>query len=263
MVKAIISASWKEELMYKVNIISQIIFGSVPLLINIFLWKSIFFYRNGHSIGNYDYNNIVSYFILVYFIQQMTESRSLSVELGDDIQSGNLNSQLLKPISFVKMKFLYFFSKKISFSLLRLIPVILFFIISRLKLEINSRNLLLFIVAFIMAIIIQFIMGFILGVITFWFEENTAILDFFRNIALLLSGAIVPLSFFPNLFFRIVSFLPFQLTLYFPIEILLNNLDLMAIRNGLLLQLLWVIIIGVLAIFLWRKGRKKYSGYSM
>lgn len=52
--KAIIAASWKEEWMYRLNIISQILFGSVPILINFLLWKSIFFYRNGHSIGNYD-----------------------------------------------------------------------------------------------------------------------------------------------------------------------------------------------------------------
>jgi ABC-2 type transport system permease protein len=114
-----------------------------------------------------------------------------------------------------------------------------------------------------MAITIQFIIGFILGIINFWFEENTAILDFYRNIALLLSGAVFPLSFLPDTFFMIVSLLPFQLTLYFPIEILLNNLYPMEIRKGLLLQVFWVLILGIFTIFLWKKGRKKYSGYNM
>jgi len=80
---------------------------------------------------------------------------------------------------------------------------------------------------------------------------------------LLLSGAIIPLEFFSDTFFKIITLLPFQLTLYFPIEILLNNQEPLVIRNGLLLQLLWVLILGMFAIYLWEKGRKKYSGYNM
>ena len=65
-------------------------------------------------------------------------------------------------------------------------------------------------------------------------------------VVLLLSGAIIPLQFFPEIFRSFVDKLPFQAIYHIPLEILLND----ELSNGKILVLLGVQIIWIIVTYL-------------
>ena len=75
----------------------------------------------------------------------------------------------------------------------------------------------------------------------------------------LFSGQFVPLTLMPPLIQSIARFLPFQLTKYFLIELILGRLSPSDIVQGYLMGVFWLVV--SLLLFRWarRNGVKKFS----
>lgn len=73
----------------------------------------------------------------------------------------------------------------------------------------------------------------------------------------LLSGAFIPLWFFPTALADISSFLPFRLIFFTPISIYLEKISGVEAGGLIAQQLLWIIALLVVEKILWRKGIRK------
>ncbi|MFJ4784941.1 ABC transporter permease [Streptomyces sp. NPDC088794] len=91
----------------------------------------------------------------------------------------------------------------------------------------------------------------------FWTLRNDAaimILIFAQN---LLSGVYAPLWFFPDWFLTLSAFLPFQATLSVPLSLYVGRIPLSDAGAQLALQAAWVVILGLLTRFLWRRAARR------
>lgn len=70
---------------------------------------------------------------------------------------------------------------------------------------------------------------------------------------MLVSGAMIPLTFFPEIVQKLFNFLPFSSIIYTPSMIYLNKLSYVEIAKSLGLQLIWVVILMVLSKIMWNK----------
>jgi ABC-2 type transport system permease protein len=72
-------------------------------------------------------------------------------------------------------------------------------------------------------------------------------------IVLLFSGATIPLAFFPEGLRRVVDFLPFRAVYDSPLTILLGGTQITEdVMNTLLIQLIWVVILGIFSRGFWK-----------
>lgn len=75
----------------------------------------------------------------------------------------------------------------------------------------------------------------------------------------LLSGALIPITFFPIILQNIINFFPFSSLIYTPTMIYLGKLTGMELLKALSLQVVWIIILSALAKFMWKMGIKRYE----
>jgi ABC-2 type transport system permease protein len=113
------------------------------------------------------------------------------------------------------------------------------------------------------AMILGFLVGFLLSAaitsLAFWTTRVYSIHEFYYALMLLFSGQFVPLTLMPKLIQDIAQFLPFQLLIYFPIQLILGNLSSAQIVQGYMTGFVWLIISILAFNWIWRNGVKQYS----
>ena len=114
-------------------------------------------------------------------------------------------------------------------------------------------NLLFFAVSVVMAVSINYSIDFIVGTICLYTESIWGINIMKQVIVLLLSGATVPIAFFPDKLKTVVYYLPFQSIYNTPLTILLDNdPGINSIVNILGVQLIWCVAMMILSKLFWK-----------
>ena len=75
----------------------------------------------------------------------------------------------------------------------------------------------------------------------------------------LLSGLLIPMSFFPDRIQRVLAWLPFEHIAYTPLQIYLGKLDRAATLRVLEIQWFWVVALLVLAHIWWDRASRKIT----
>ena len=77
---------------------------------------------------------------------------------------------------------------------------------------------------------------------------------------LLLGGAMLPLSLFPDRVQEFLHWLPFVYLFEFPTLVVLGKVDFTQWCIGIGTCLLWCLVIGTLSVPVWRRGDLRYTG---
>ncbi len=96
-----------------------------------------------------------------------------------------------------------------------------------------------------------------MNAIAFWTLETFAIQLIVRWISDLLSGQIIPLSFFPGVLGRIVFALPFSAIYSTPLLIYIGVISPTQWAGALGIQALWLIALGTLSLFVWNAATRR------
>jgi ABC-2 type transport system permease protein len=97
------------------------------------------------------------------------------------------------------------------------------------------------------------------AMVAFWWLEIWGILFLKRMIISFLAGTFLPLTLLPAQIAHIFTALPFQYMVFFPIQVAQGKIAPADIRNGIILQLLWIVVFTVIGGIIWRRGMKQYS----
>ena len=119
--------------------------------------------------------------------------------------------------------------------------------------NINLASILIFLISIILGCLINIYYSYIFGLLSFKFYNIWGISQIARAIIMLVSGAMIPLTFFPEIIQKLFNFLPFSSIIYTPAMIYLNKLSYAQIAKSLGLQLIWVVILMVLSKIMWNK----------
>lgn len=247
----------QETIQYRTKVLINILVGFIPVFIQIFLWLAIYASVEFKDIDGLSFRDMVSYLILALIVNNYLSSGSADRMIGDDIKEGTLSRYLLKPIN----NFWYYLSSKLGGSLFYLFCIFtpVFIIIVTLFYSYKTFFVItLSLIALFQAYLLYFIFNYIIGLITFWMT-NISSLFYIKDMFLgFIAGKVLPLNFFPEGFIKISNYLPFQYMVYFPINAFLNT-DPQVILNGLFVQIIWIVILGIVAVILWKFGIRKYS----
>jgi ABC-2 type transport system permease protein len=71
-------------------------------------------------------------------------------------------------------------------------------------------------------------------------------------------GAIIPLSFFPQILQKIFMLLPFPFLIYLPMRIYLGKIPVSQVHPELLKEGGWILGFALLNVLIWRKGIRQY-----
>ena len=114
-------------------------------------------------------------------------------------------------------------------------------------------NILFFVLSFGFSILINLSLSFVLGMVTFITTNMWGILQIYQAVFRLLSGALIPLSFFPPVFEKILTYLPFSSLVSAPANILLGVMNIEETLKVLVVQFVWLILLFLLTNVVWKK----------
>ncbi len=240
---------------FRFNFLFSIVSNLVFITIIYFLWGSI--YSSGaKSLNGMTFNQVFVYLSLASTIFTMFTTY---VEWGmsREVIEGSIVMHLVKPVDLQ----LYKLCESLGAVLLKLITitlpsVLLIIFIFRPDMPIGI-NLLFFPIAIIFSYLIAFNIDFLVGLLCFYNESTWGMSSAKDSIVLLLSGAVIPISFFPEPLKTIVSFLPFQAIYNIPLNTLVSNKMMVSdYLNNLLVQLVWIAVLFIINRLFYRKAIK-------
>ncbi|AGF54126.1 MULTISPECIES: ABC transporter permease [Clostridium] len=249
--------SFKVQSMYKANIVFSIARAFIFLAVQIALWNAL--YMSGANIEFYSLNEMLTYQILSAIIASFLTGMAPMSIVQNDINTGMIVNYLKLPCSYKLQVFMTNLGGNLFAFLFVSIPMLLLSnIYTRIMLPASIGAFVYSVLALAFSIGVYFELYYMFGLISFWFMDryNTVGL-LLTNVIRILSGAIIPLTFFPSWLYKIVTVLPMRLGFDFPISIYLGRIGMLETATGFLLQILWIVILwGVNKIF-FNLGLKK------
>ena len=182
--------------------------------------------------------------------------------MSRDIQSGTIILKLLKPISFRSYSFWSYLGRNVTTFFLTFLPTFIIISIVTHGAIALGVNLIFFVVSAAMALVLNFSVDMIVSTVCLYTESTWGINMVKECVVLLLSGASIPLAFFPAPLKAVVSCLPFRCIYDTPLNILLQKSGYTAGRDiviQLLLQFAWCVALALAGSLFWRVSLKKIT----
>lgn len=95
--------------------------------------------------------------------------------------------------------------------------------------------------------------------VCFWYTTNESTIRIYFFLQALLTGALIPLWFFPPWFGAMSSWLPFQGIYHIPLSVYVGRLPLATAPRDLVVELCWAVLLGLAARAMWRAAGRRVS----
>ena len=210
------------------------------------------FYRVNPSGFPMEFSQTITYIwlneaFLVLFSGLLTAS-----EITDAIESGSIAYELIRPMDLYGRWVSQFIASRLAGVGLRCVPILIVaFIVPepyRLSLPSNIESFILFLLTTVLAVGVIATLSMLIYVTVFYTLSFRGTRLVFGNIIIFLSGALIPLPFFPESIRAVIELLPFAAMHNIPFRIYSGNIVGAGALRGILLQIFWLIA-------LWITGR--------
>ena len=258
---SITRAGIMESLHFRLGIFVTLFANLIYLVLVYYLWKAIYDSSGTDVVNGMTFTDTMIYLILATALFNFLEM-FVVWDMSRSIQSGKIILDLLKPMRFREYTFWSYSGSHVVLFALTFIPTFIVVLIVTHGAIPMGLNLLWFAVATVLALIVNFSMEMIVATICLYTESTWGINIVKETIVLLLSGASIPLAFFPEALRQVVQYLPFRAVYDIPLTILLEKNDTNTI-SGLLpmfgLQLAWALILTLAGTLFWNYSVRKIT----
>jgi ABC-2 type transport system permease protein len=198
--------------------------------------------------------------MLLLICDQLTSNIIIHI-FAYKIQDGSLSGELIKPIHPLLNSTLVNDVAFKTLNMMWLIPIwlVLAVIFKPDFSAVTVSGILFAIPALVLGYAVNFLLSGTIVSLAFWTTRVFSIHEFYYALILLFAGQFVPLKLMPELIQAIARFLPFQLLMYLPIQMIQGNLTMAEILQGYITGAIWFITALTLFRVAWRRGIKRYS----
>ena len=250
---------FKEAIAYRFHFYANLITSPLQLLIYYFLWKAIFSYSGQDVISGFTFSAMIGYYAINMIVGFFTCS-DVDSWIEGAIREGHLMNNLLKPFKIIYLYFFHVLGVNSLSIILEIIPLFLFAVIA-FDVKISSLFYLIsFVISMILALLLNFLISYLVGMTAFWFNRINGIRRVKRTVVVFLSGGMIPLTFFPEIFQKVFSYLPFQYIRFIPINVYLGKYEYAKVFALIGIQILWILGLYLFAELIWNKAFKKFAG---
>lgn len=253
---ALSKAGIQENFFFRAGIFINIAGNIVYMIVMSFLWKAIFASNGGAPMNGMTYEDTLIYLSMGGAIFSSLEV-FLVWKMGREIQTGEFSLHFTKPLDFYFRELFYCFGNVLIQILTTMLPTfILLGFLTNWYVPIGV-NLIFFMISFFFSLLLNFTIDFIVGTLCLYTQSFWGINIMKEVTVMVMSGAIVPLAFFPDTFRKIASFLPFQAIYNLPLRILISRTNnVTEYLQSIAIQALWFLALLVVARLFFRRSAK-------
>jgi ABC-2 type transport system permease protein len=252
----LVRAGLLETLQWRASIFISFIGNIIYLVIIYNLWQSIYASSPYDTVNGMTFTDTMLYLVLAMTIFNMLNTFVVWM-MSNEIRDGSMILNLIKPMEYRMFTFFNVLGGDVTTLFMIFVPTfVIISIITNLAVPFGM-NLLWFVPALILARMISFYLDFFVGTICIYTESTWGIDMAKEVLVLLMSGAVIPLVFFPDWLRTVAEFLPFQAIYNIPLQILMGRVVTAGEILPLLgIQLLWVGVLNIVSGLFWRKSIK-------
>ncbi len=245
----------KEYLVYPSVVWAKLFSKIIYLYLQFCIWSALF---ASNSMKNPELNkaDTLRYIVVATLVSAVIECNVIE-KINAQIQSGNIATELIRPIGFKRM----LFARHLGDTRVKLLcyPLPLIVLVKAcISLPLLCSGQIGFgILSVFLAYGIQFLYSLIIGLLAFWLIVTWPINMLFGAIYKLLSGAWIPVTMFPETLYRINLLLPFRAIYAIPVSILTSSMTIIEIWRSIGVQVMWLVILYILVQVIWHVGRNK------
>ncbi len=256
--RMVIANQLKSTFTYRAHVLFQILASAAAIAIQFFLWRAVYSAVEGGVdsglIRGMSFNQTFLYVSLAATMGVLMRTW-IDWEINGQIRSGDIVMFFFKPVDYHALMF----SSAIGFMAGNFLTItvpgaLVIFLVLGAKVALGW-NLLFFALTLIGSCLLSFLFDFFIGTTCFWTQSIWGISAAKEVVILFLSGALIPLQFYPDGFMSVARWLPFPYMYNLPLTILTGTGAFSAdwVR-GTLIQLFWVV-----AVFLLVRGYYRFS----
>lgn len=246
-----------EVVAYRAEFVVWILTTNMPFVM-LAIWHAVAAEGN---VGRFGQSDFVAYYLGGWVIRLLT-STWLVWELSMEVRSGALSTRLLRPLHP-----LFSFSAEhlaaVPMRALIVTPVVAVLIWTagdHFAIR-DPHVLVVFLAAMVGAWLLIFFTMVLLGSTSFFVESAIGVFEMYLALFAVLSGYLVPSELLPPWVARIARLSPFDSMLAFPLETMIGMRPLPTALRDLGTQWLWVLVMAVVGLSVWRRGVRRYVAF--
>ncbi|WP_108722229.1 ABC transporter permease [Gorillibacterium timonense] len=243
----------KNQLAYVMDFLMRTLFLIIIIYVFMQLWGATYGGEGSTTIAGYTFKQMIWYLIISESMTLATPS--LSGRIEEEVKSGDVGYRLIRPVHYIGYHYAAYLGE-VYFRLVVNLAVGLVLGLLVLGAPSFGFGWLGFLAVSLGAFTVNFLLNLMLALAAFWIEETRGLEFVYRKLLFTIGGMMMPLEIFPTFFRKLSEWLPFQTVLYFPAKMAVA-FDASELPKMLAVQLGWVLVLGVCAVLLYRKGVKK------
>jgi len=236
----IVRSSLMSVMYYRVHFLFQIVSNAFYIVITWFLWKAV--YAGQGTMNGMSFEQTFMYLSLAMTIYVLLQTWT-EWDISRQIIQGDIVVRFIKPLRFMWQAFSESLGGVLGNFIAITIPSSLLIIFVFQAPVPLGLNILYFFVSLVFGLLINFFIDYSIGLVAFYTESIWGISNTKQVIVLFLSGAIIPIAFFPPAMQAILQVLPFQAIYNAPLTLLIhgNEMSLAQLAWVLLPQIAWTV----------------------
>jgi ABC-2 type transport system permease protein len=244
--------AFAREATYRMEVLTEI--GSLVLRVYLLraLWTAL--YSQNAAPFNLPLHSMITYATIALLMSLILEVDGTRL-IREKVREGTIATDLMKPISVP----IYFFSDGFGQTLLHAVLVLPSLAFALLLVHIDvpqPATIGVFLLSMLLGYFVNFFVNFVMNSVAFWALETFAMQLIVRWVSDLLSGQIIPLTFFPGAFGSLVFALPFAAIYSTPLLIYVGVIPASAWGVSLAVQAMWLALFGTLSAIIWRAAAR-------
>jgi len=249
----------RDLLAYRVDLFVKLAGYPARLIMAYFLWRVLL---QAQMVQGYGFRDLLTYYVLTYFATQMYPFVRMAREVRNEIYSGDITVFLARGVPHSAVWIGRFAAAALAYAVL-VAPLVAALVLLLGRVTLTVQSIMSFLGLFCIGVILKGQFWYLVGISSYFTEENLGTIRFYDLIERLLSGAVLPIFLFPDWARRLCACLPFQYTLYAPVQALMQGSASAQYGRSFALGLLWCIILGFAIQAVAQKGWRRFTAHGV
>ncbi len=250
-----IKNSFLKMLAYRMRYVTGILTYLMFVSVNYFIWEAVFANSEpGMKIKGYTFKEMVTY-ISIAWVSRSLYFSNIDEQIDSLVKTGQISVFLIRPVNFHNIMVfqaigeslfrLIFFTIPIAIVIVNIFPV---------ALPQSFLHALMFLVSSFLSFLVLAEMNFLVGLLSFFIKSIQGIVRAKYFLIQLLSGLLLPITFFPEALQKIVNLLPFVTIAFLPLQCYLGKVSVSEFPVLLFQQFFWFVLLYLIGRVLWKKA---------
>lgn len=259
----LIMNAWQRQLVYRATVYAYRLGNVVEILFQFAIWTSV--YKSTPIVFGYDYHEMITYIIIGWLINFITDNYGMTDVVSKDIMNGTLSNYLLKPLSYLKYSVTMSLGR-ITIALFSGVVMQAFFIFlfhEQMVAPPDFLTMLMIILIVVIGYFVRLLISILFGMIAFWTTDVSGLNSFFAILIRFMSGGYAPLNLLPSALYSLSLIFPFAYIVFFPTQLYLGKVSQLEGLKGVGVELAWLVILYAIIKLAWHRGLRRYEAVGM